>query len=141
MPAHRVFQKNFCSISPTIDSPDFRLKFLENLPNLCAVRQALFAKNSSCSGVKSGKNVGEIDPSSNGLLVLPHSSYIKHLIHGFLVNLFSLGFTPNLVSMLMDDIFRIFLCVRECVCVKWLNLSPSLKQSICGSKQKILSKF
>jgi hypothetical protein len=44
------------------------------------------------------------------LLVLPHSSRINHLIHGFLVNFVSLGFTPNLVNRLMD-VLRIFFCV------------------------------
>jgi hypothetical protein len=44
---HRVLKTNHCSISPTIDSPDFMLKYLENLPNLCAVCQALFDEKAS----------------------------------------------------------------------------------------------
>ena len=39
------------------------------------------------------------------------SSYIHHLIHRFLVNFFSLGFTPNLVNMLMDVLRICFLYV------------------------------
>ncbi len=44
---HIIWQKNCCSISPTIYSPDFRLKSIEKLANLCAVCQALFAKKAS----------------------------------------------------------------------------------------------
>jgi len=45
--AHSVWRKIFCSIGPTIDSPDFRQISIENLPNLWSVCQisALFANH------------------------------------------------------------------------------------------------
>jgi len=39
-----VFRNICCSISPTIDSLDFRIKSHENSPNLFNVCQALIAK-------------------------------------------------------------------------------------------------
>jgi len=39
--------KSHLSISPTMDFPDFRLKSIENAPNLCAVCQELCAKKAS----------------------------------------------------------------------------------------------
>jgi len=39
----------FRSFSPTIDSPDCRQKYIEKSPNLCVVRQALFARKSFSS--------------------------------------------------------------------------------------------
>jgi len=47
--AHSVWWKNQCSTSPTIGSSDFRLKSIENLPNLVAFCQTLFANKSFCS--------------------------------------------------------------------------------------------
>jgi len=44
---HTVWQKNCCSIAPTIDYPDFRLKSIKNFPNQYNVCQALFTKKAS----------------------------------------------------------------------------------------------
>jgi hypothetical protein len=72
--AHSVWRKIFCSIGPTIDSPDFRQTSIENLPNLWSVCQisALFANHCLpkkafylvCTK-KQRSYVGEIDTSGS----------------------------------------------------------------------------
>jgi len=69
---HSICQEIRHSISPTIKTPNFKLKLAHFLPNLFAVHQTLCAKKSlsSCVRKKLRTYVDEIDPLYERLLCI-----------------------------------------------------------------------